>query len=148
MQVLSKATIYGLRALLFIVSQKEEQAFVSIADISKSLDISFHFLTKIFQTLTKKGILESYRGPSGGVMLKIPSNQLFLIDIVKALEGEDFFDHCILALPGCGKATPCPMHNAWSKISRQLKEEFSTTSLADLGEKTKMNGFRLSVIPF
>lgn len=147
MQVLSKATIYGLRALLYIVSREDWNRYTSIREISDALDISFHFLTKIFQSLTQNGILESYRGPNGGVILKTPPERVFLIDIVKILEGEDFFDQCILGLPGCGEEKPCPMHDFWKVTKAALKTEFESTSLAELGGKVQQGTFRLVARP-
>jgi Rrf2 family iron-sulfur cluster assembly transcriptional regulator len=142
-KVLSRASVYGLRALAYIVSKKEESGYVSIGEISRELDISFHFLTKTFQSLTQHGILESYRGPSGGIALARPPGQIFLIDIVKIIEGEDFFETCLLGLPGCGEAKPCPVHDFWKKTKEALKKEFETTSLVDLGAKVSEERLRI-----
>ncbi len=147
MQILSKASIYGLRALMYIVSQKDWANFVSIREVAEELGISFHFLTKIFQLLTQNNILESYRGPNGGIMLAKSPDKIFLIDIVKTLEGEDFFDRCILDLPDCGEAVPCPMHDFWKETKQALKTEFATTTLAELGGKIQQRGLRLSIGP-
>jgi len=49
----------------------------------------------------------------------------------------------LLGLPGCGEQRPCPMHHYWKTIKASLKEEFETTSLADLGQSTRQNRFRL-----
>lgn len=144
LKVLSKAAVYGLRALVYLATQRDRTGYVSIGEISEKLDISFHFLTKTFQTLTQHGILESYRGPSGGVVLKKPAEQIFLNDIVKILEGEDFFDKCLLGLPGCGEFDPCPVHDFWKVAKESLKKEFEITSLAEMGEKVKMERLRIS----
>ena len=64
--LLSRSAEYGLRAALYLASL-EPSGFVSIRDISDHLGLSFHFLTKIFQKLTRAGLLHSYRGPNGGV---------------------------------------------------------------------------------
>ena len=143
MKVLSKASIYGLRALIYMVSKTKETAYVSIGEISKELDISFHFLTKTFQSLSQNGILTSYRGPTGGVAFSIPPERIFMIDIVKIIEGEDFFDTCLLGLPGCGEAAPCPVHDFWKVSRTALQKEFETTSLAELGEKVNSGKIRL-----
>ena len=143
MKVLSKASVYGLRALMYIVAKKDVQGYVNIGEISKELDISFHFLTKIFQSLTQNNILESYRGPNGGVALVKPPDQIFLIDIVKILDGADFFDKCLLGLPGCGNFDPCPVHDFWAVTKAALKDEFETTSLAELGAKVSEDRLRL-----
>ena len=61
MRVISKSGEYGLRALLYMVAHKKDEAYVNIREMADELDISFHFLTKILQSLTQKGILQSYR---------------------------------------------------------------------------------------
>ena len=126
-----------------MVAHREEGAFVSIRGMAEELGISFHFLTKILQTLTQQGFLQSYRGPNGGIAFHIPPENILLSDLIRALEGDDFFDKCLLGLPGCGERKPCPMHNFWKTIKASLKEEFETTSLADLGQTTRDNKFRL-----
>jgi len=56
--MLSKASIYGISALLYIELFGDEK-YVSIGDMSKKLDISFHFLTKILQSLKEKKLITS-----------------------------------------------------------------------------------------
>jgi Rrf2 family protein len=143
MKVLSKATVYGLRALMYLASEKNRSGYLSIGEISDKLSISFHFLTKTFQTLTQHGILESYRGPNGGIALKKPAEEIFLSDIVRILDGEDFFDKCLLGLPGCGIEKPCPVHDFWKEAKLAMKNEFDITSLAELGEKVSEERLRL-----
>lgn len=143
MRVISKAGEYGLRAVLYMVSANDGQEYVNIREMADKLDISFHFLTKILQNLTQKGLLRSYRGPTGGVSFLVPPEKIFLTDLIKALEGDDFFDKCLLGLPGCGAQKPCPMHNFWKEIKEKLKSEFEHTTLADLGQTTRLERFRL-----
>lgn len=143
MKTLSKASVYGLRALAYVAAKNEGPAYVSIREISEELDISFHFLTKTFQQLTRAGVLVSYRGPSGGIALAKPADQIFLIDIVKVIEGEDFFLTCLLGLPGCGETTPCPLHDFWARIRTEMQREFAATSLAELGEKVSERHLRI-----
>lgn len=143
MRVISKSGEYGLRALLYMAAHRGSQEFVSIREMAEELDISFHFLTKILQSLTQKGMLQSYRGPNGGIGFLTPPENILLSDLIRALEGEDFFDKCLLGLPGCGERQPCPMHNYWKTVKESLKEEFETTTLADLGQSTRQKKFRL-----
>ncbi|HFA49175.1 MAG TPA: Rrf2 family transcriptional regulator [Bacteroidetes bacterium] len=143
MKVLSNASIYGLRALIYVASQKNEKEYVSIREMSESMDISFHFLTKILQTLTKNGILYSSRGPHGGVALTRPPGQVFMVEIVKILEGEDYFDTCFLGHPDCGIAAPCPMHDFWINVKSVFLDRFEKTSLEELSAKIKEGKLRL-----
>ncbi|MBK8923925.1 MAG: Rrf2 family transcriptional regulator [Saprospirales bacterium] len=143
MKVLSKSSEYGLRALLYMVRKQNEQEYVSIRDLSEQLDISFYFLTKILQTLTQANLLVSYRGPNGGIAFKVPPEKIMLSDVVRVLEGSDFFDKCLLGLPGCGEMAPCPMHEFWKEIKGALKQEFDTTSLAEMGHNAQIRSLRL-----
>lgn len=143
MKVLSKSSEYGLRALLYMVSKNEAQQYVSIREMSEKLDISFHFLTKILQSLTQANLLVSYRGPSGGVAFNVPPDQILLGDIVRVLEGDDFFDTCLLGLPGCGEAAACPMHQFWKEIRGAFKQEFEITTLAKMGQNAQERWLRL-----
>lgn len=143
MRVISKSSEYGLRALLYMAAHRGSQEFVGIRQMAGELDISFPFLTKILQILTQKGILQSYRGPNGGIAFLVQPENIRLADLIRALEGDDFFDKCLLGLPGCGDQKPCPLHNLWGAIRASLKAEFETTTLADLGQSTRQNRFRL-----
>ncbi len=145
MKVLSKGSVYALRALTYVVAHKGDIGYVSIGELSRSLDISFHFLTKIFQQLTQAGILESYRGPNGGIKLARPPHEIKVIEIVDVLEGPEFFNTCLLGLPGCGEFDPCPVHDFWAKAKEALRREFELTTLAELG--TKVSDERLRIKP-
>ena len=146
MRILPKTSTYALRAVLYIASTGKEQKFVPIRQISEDLNISFHFLTKIFQTLSQHGLMSSYRGPKGGIALAKPASEISLIEIITALEGTEFFTGCILALPNCGDEAPCPLHEYWGKMRDELKDMFEQTSLSELGEKIKNDGLRLIAI--
>jgi Rrf2 family protein len=139
----SSACNYGLRACLYIASQ-ENRLYIPIGEISKNLDISFHFLTKILQKLSKENILASFKGPKGGIKLSRPAEEITLAEIILAIDGTKFFDQCILGLEECNDKSPCPLHDDWIKLRKQIQRMLEQTSLMDLTAKMKMNKFRLS----
>jgi Rrf2 family transcriptional regulator, iron-sulfur cluster assembly transcription factor len=141
--LLSKSCEYGIRATLHLARLKSA-GYVSIRDISDDLDISFHFLTKIFQKLTLAGILASFRGPNGGVALARPARDISLLDLVTAIDGQGLFHECILGLPGCGNRTPCPLHASWAVERSRLKSMFESMTLAATAEELETLGLRLS----
>lgn len=140
---LSKSCLYGIRAAIFMATVEGEE-FMSIRHISDTLDISFHFLTKILQTLTQDGIMTSYRGPNGGVMLARKPENIMLIDLVRSIDGNQIFTECFLGLPNCGNATPCPVHNHWVSIRNDIGKLLSSIRLSDLAAGVNTNGYRLS----
>lgn len=140
--LLSKSCEYGIRATLHL-STLDRDGYVSIRRISDELDISFHFLTKIFQKLTQAGLLESFRGPNGGVALARHPSKIVLLDIVLAIDGPALFKECVLGLPGCGNEKPCPMHDSWAYERSRLKDMFSRTTLAEAADDIERLDLRL-----
>lgn len=143
MEILSKPSVYAIRALLYLVAREKENDFVSIRELATELDISFHFLTKILQKLSEKGIVKSSRGATGGIILKRPSASIRMAEIVSIIEGPQFFDKCILGLPGCGNKKPCPMHEFWKETKSSIKQMLENTTLKEMGRQTKIKSLRL-----
>lgn len=141
--ILSNACDYGIRAALYVATQTN-RPFVPIREISQNLSISFHFLTKILQTLNQHGIMTSFRGPKGGVALARKPEQIFLIDIVQAIDGSDLFKKCLLGLNECGDDHPCPLHDQWAAIRGEIQKLFEQTSLKEISEKIIRDGFRIT----
>jgi len=142
--LLSKSCEYGLRAMLYLATLGEGEEtdgeetvdptreYVSIRTVSDELDIGFSFLTKVFQRLNDAGLLTSKRGPGGGVALTRPPDDIRLHEIVVAIDGADLFEECVLGLPGCGEAEPCPLHAHWTETRDRLETMFRDTSLAEV----------------
>jgi len=129
--MLSKSCEYGLRAALYLASLDQE-GYVPIGTISEELDISFPFLTKIFQKLNDAGLLTSQRGPKGGVALTKNADAVTLYEIVAAIDGDDLFHECVLGLPNCGDAEPCPLHDDWIEERSRIETLFRNATLAEL----------------
>lgn len=140
--LLSKSAIYGLRAALYLASLKSGE-YVTVKKISEELDISFHFLAKILQSLTQCGALQSFRGPNGGVALAKPATEIHLSELLNAIDGPTMFDECIMGLPGCGHERPCPLHDQWAGAQRQIKELFENSTLAQQADRIVELGLRL-----
>ncbi len=141
--LLSKSCVYGLRASLYLASKKEGE-FIPIKRMSDKLEISFHFLTKILQQLTAEGILESFKGPNGGIRLNRPGNTVQLMDIVLAIDGEQLLTECALGLPGCGIKNPCPLHEKWAETRDAIRGMLENTTLTELVEKGRAENLRLT----
>lgn len=143
MTILSKSCIYGIQAAIYIASLPRNE-YVSIQEIASKLNISFHFLTKVLQQLTQVGIMVSYRGPNGGVALARPGTSITLADIISAIDGVEIFTECLLGLPGCGKADPCPAHEQWTSMRNKLHQLCKATTLEQLAKKATQLNVRLA----
>lgn len=132
-----------MRATLLLASY-QNGGYTSIKDLSEKLDISFHFLTKILQQLTAADLLESMKGPKGGVKLTRESSDISLQEIVVAIDGTDLFTECVLGLPGCGSEKPCPMHTMWAETRDDIEQMLQTTSLEDMSKEGMEQDLRIT----
>jgi Rrf2 family protein len=124
--MISTSCEYGMQATVYLAAAGSRE-YVPIRQIGADLDLSEAFLAKVLQTLKQAGLVISRRGPKGGVALAQPADAITLKDIIIALDGDALFTRCVMGLPGCGTATPCPMHESWHDVRGHL-----TTLLADL----------------
>ncbi|MEL7832932.1 Rrf2 family transcriptional regulator [Fodinibius sp. Rm-B-1B1-1] len=141
--LLSSACVYGLRASVYLAAVSGG-AYISIKEISSDLDISHHFLTKVLQQLTKADLMESRKGPKGGIRLAHSPGDLTLLEIVAAIDGMDVLTECALGLPGCGSEKPCPIHEKWVDTREAIQKMLTDTSLQELVTDGKDGNLRIT----
>ncbi len=118
----SKTCEYAIRAMIFIAQKTKEGRRVGIKEIAKGIDSPEHFIAKILQELSRKGLLQSAKGPNGGFYLDNDSLDQPLADIVRAVDGDKIFQGCGLGLKQCSETHPCPIHHDFKKIRKGLLE--------------------------
>lgn len=128
---LSKSCELAIQAVLYLAEQ-EGDGFVSIKQISAEKDIPFHFLGKILQKLTQQSLLNSHKGPRGGVQLARSSDKITIYEIVEAIDGLDRFKRCVIGLPTCGGDKACVLHEQWSENRNNVIEMFKNMTIFQL----------------
>jgi Rrf2 family iron-sulfur cluster assembly transcriptional regulator len=128
--ILSKTCEYAIRASVFVAFKSKSDKRVGINEVADAMDSPKAFTAKILQTLVRKNILSSAKGPNGGFYLKDPDT-LCLIDIVRATDGDRLFTSCVLGLKTCSETQPCPMHQQARPIRDQLMAEFNNKHIRD-----------------
>lgn len=127
----SKGCEYAIRALMYAVQDGAANRF-SAAEVCRKADIPEYFTRKIFQALVQGGFLEASRGPGGGYVLTRPPEQISMLDVIHAVDGEETFDHCIMGLRECSDAGGCPMHPLWSEAKQSMLKQLAETTLQDV----------------
>ncbi len=129
--ILSKACSYGLRAVIYL-ARNGGPGYVPIRELAHEVGLSFHFLTKILQSMTAARLLESHKGPRGGVALARSADDISVYDVIVAIDGDGVFSQCILGLPDCGAGKPCPLHDQWALHRSRLEEMMRDETIAGL----------------
>lgn len=130
---LSYSCIYGLRATVLLAGRQEE-GFITIGELSNELGISFHFLTKVLQHLTHSQILESYKGPNGGVKLARDAGDITIHEVIKSLDENFTLPECALGLPIFQNSKTCPIHNEWADLKIKIETMIETITIHELAE--------------
>lgn len=131
----SKKCEYGLQAILFMAA-KDNDCVCPAEEISKILNIPKEFVSKILQSLTDSGIIESRKGEAGGFKLAKHPSKIKLVDIVEAIDGLESFNTCVLGFPQCSPDKPCPVHHQWGELRSKALEMLSNETIDKFKEKT------------
>jgi len=129
--MVSKTCEYAIRAVLFVAQQSKKNVKVSVKEIAIAIDSPESFIAKILQELRRKGIVLSAKGPSGGFYLSAKGLKYSLADIVYAIDGEKLFTSCGLGLTTCSAKKPCPIHNEFAGMRKQIKKMLQSAILGD-----------------
>lgn len=140
--IFSRECEYALQAVVFLALRKEA-THLSIKELTKSLDIPYHFLGKILQNLTRKGLLMSLKGPTGGFALAMPAKDITLFHIVDAIDGADFTRTCVMGFPECSGKNPCAIHSQWSTLRDGIYTMLVSKSVAQLAAEMRKAPYRL-----
>jgi Rrf2 family protein len=108
------------------------EAWVPQATLAEELEISKPSMAQIVYRLRKSGLLTAQRGPSGGIGLARPPEEITVVEVVRAIDGTGLAGRCVLGFDACTDNAPCPAHGVWSEVRPQLERELEQKSLLDL----------------
>lgn len=131
----SKTVEYAIRAVLFVAQRSEHGRKVGIKAISRGINAPEHFLAKILQDLSRKGLIQSTKGPNGGFYLEEASRKNTLAEIVKAIDGDKLFTGCGLGLKVCSEKNPCPLHDEFKVIRMKISQMLESATVGEFNEE-------------
>lgn len=131
--MISKAAQYAIRALVHLAGLPPEE-LTPIRTIAEQEGIPYPFLAKLVGQLVQAKMVESFKGPRGGIRLARPADAINIFEVVHAMDGPEPFEGCFLGLRECGNEDPCPLHDFWKVYREQIKTKLSLTTMAKLSE--------------
>lgn len=127
---------YAVTAMLDLALHGSERP-VSLADISGRQNISLSYLEQLFAKLRRNELVSSVRGPGGGYRLSRGGHEIFVAQIIDAVnEAVD--------ATGCGGTSDCQQgevcltHHLWCDLSEQIHGFLSQISLGTLVERREV----------
>jgi len=141
---LTRAGEYAIRCILYL-AMHQDQGIIGRKEIAEAMDVPAQFLGKVAQNLARAGIIAIRQGACGGYELLRRPEDLTLLTIIEAIDGEIFLNDCIHRPDSCDRQTICSVHQVWERARRQLRETLGGTTLAELAEtESRTCGNRLA----
>jgi Rrf2 family iron-sulfur cluster assembly transcriptional regulator len=106
----------------------------ALADIAHRQGISLSYLEQLFSRLRKKALVSSVRGPGGGYNLARPASEIFVAEVISAVDESVDTTRCGGA-HNCRENGPCLTHDLWQDLSDRIYGYLNGISLQDLVER-------------
>lgn len=137
MRLLSDATEYGLRAVIWLSNQPGGPHKLQM--IAEATRAAPGYLIKVLQALAKGGILTAHRGTTGGYVLSRDPESLTVLEVVSAIDPIDRIRACPLGLPDHAVSL-CPLHQQIDQSLAAIERDFARTTIAELGRGSSLAG--------
>ena len=129
----------ALHTCLWIVD--DPRAFRPSPVIAKELGFSYNHFAKVVQKLVRAGLLETERGPRGGIRLARDPKAVSILEIYDAAGGEPLRPHRCLLDPKICAGRACALGRLIESENDRLHRTMKKTTLAGLArsfDKSKL----------
>ncbi|KJH73753.1 MULTISPECIES: RrF2 family transcriptional regulator [unclassified Pseudomonas] len=145
MSLYSAGVEYGIHCLLFLVGNRGETREASVRDLAELQGVPLDYLAKIFTRLAKAKLVSATEGVRGGFKLARPADEISLLDIVNAIDGQKLIFDCKEIRGRCALFegnTPewaldghCSVHGAMMVAQKRMEEALAQQTILDLARK-------------
>jgi FeS assembly SUF system regulator len=102
------------------------------ADLAEAARLELPTVSKVLKLLGTAGLVESYRGVSGGYRLARPPAQISVAQIVEAIDGPIGMTECAVHAGQCSHEVHCGVRGPWQRISEVVVRSLRDISLAEM----------------
>ncbi len=126
---ISKLTDY---AILLMVELTREGEMLSAHALAERIHVEVPTAGKVLKQLSTAGLVESFRGASGGYRVNRAATDISVADVIAAIEGPIAMTECS-AEPGlCTVEDSCNLRGNWQRISIAVARALEEVSLAEM----------------
>lgn len=130
---LGRRADYAIRATLDLAAHVGERR--KAREIGDATAVPSSYLPQILAALVHHQIASSVAGPRGGYGLARSPDEISLLDVVTAVDGEVNGKDCVLRSGPCHAEDRCAVHDTWSRAQQALLDHLSSTTFAYLLEE-------------
>jgi len=145
MSLYSAGVEYGIHCLLFLVGNCGDTREASVRDLAELQGVPHDYLAKIFTKLAKAKLVVATEGMRGGFKLARPADEISLLDIVNAIDGQkSIFDcrnirgRCAVfegTAPTWAMEGHCSVHAAMLVAQQRMEEALAQQTILDIARR-------------
>ena len=124
---------YAIHGLVYLAANGSETATM-VGDIASAIKVPDSYLRKVFQLLSRGGLVTSQRGAKGGFVLAREPGRITLKDVVEAIDGSLPLYSCMKAKRKCAAMEECPVSAAFDEARNKMAEVLDATTLESLAK--------------
>lgn len=142
MALYSAGVEYGIHCMLWLADDKGDTRDASVRELAEMQGVPQELLAKIFTRLAKASLVVATPGVRGGFKLARPSNEISVLDIVRAIDGEKSIFECRNIRSRCAvfDGTPpewamsgtCGIHAVMLTAQKRMEEALAQQTVLDL----------------
>ena len=126
---ISKLTDY---AILLMVELTRDGEVLSAHALADRVGIEAPTASKVLKLLAGHGLLDSYRGPSGGYRAGRGASDISVAEVIAAIEGPIAMTECSEEEGLCSQEADCELRGNWQRISLAVSRALNDVSLAEM----------------
>jgi Rrf2 family protein len=124
---------YAIHGLVYLAA-KGSQTSTLVSEVAESIKVPESYLRKVFQLLSRSGLVSSQRGAHGGFTLARGPERITLKDVVEAIDGSLPLYSCLKVKRKCPSEERCPVSDAFEEARRRMAEVLDATTVSDLAQ--------------
>lgn len=142
MALYSAGVEYGIHCLLFLTDEKGDSRGASVRTLAELQGVPPELLAKVFTRLAKANLVVATEGVRGGFKLARPANEISVLDIVRAIDGDKAIFECREVRGRCAifdDSPPdwamrgtCSIHAVMLTAQKRMEEALAQQTVLDL----------------
>ncbi|UCC63446.1 MAG: Rrf2 family transcriptional regulator [Anaerolineae bacterium] len=128
---LTRGSDYAMRGMIYLAKQPRGQICL-VSDVAEAQGVPESYLAKIFQDLSRSGLVISHRGAKGGFALARDPDRITLRQVIEAVEGPIALSPCLDERVGCELSEVCEVHLVLAEAQAQLLRVLDGAALQDV----------------
>jgi FeS assembly SUF system regulator len=126
---ISKLTDY---AILMMVELARGGDMLSAHVLAERIGVEVPTASKVLKLLAGSGLLESFRGASGGYRVTRRAGDISVAEVIAAIEGPIAMTECSAEEGLCSQEDSCGLRGNWQRISLAVAHALQGVSLAEM----------------